>query len=195
MVSPDDGAGPRTRRALLSTSAGGVAAGMMFAASGCGRSSRRADVHKIPLSARTTDVMVINGLLDHCERTIAAYTACIPLLTGHLHKATKQFLDQDLDHAGELYRLIKQAGGDANKPAPSYDLGQPKGRRDLVQLLHDLEAQMVSLYLAAVPQLSPGSVRATIASILANDSQHVVVLRLALHEDPIPTAFVTGAPA
>ncbi len=191
MVTGEDGAAPGTRRALLSTS-GGVAAGAVLALAGCGNGSRHPDVHKIPRSARDQDVMIINGLLDRCERTIAAYTACIPLFTGRLHKATKQFLDQDLDHAGELYRLIKQARGDANTPQPSYDLGQPKGRRDLIELLHRLESEMVSHYLAAIPQLSPGSVRAAIASILANDSQHVVVLRLALHLDPLPTPFITG---
>lgn len=137
--------------------------------------------------------MIINGLLDACGRTIAAYTATVPLFTGHVHAAMKQFLDQDLEHAGELYRLIKQAGGEANKPQPSYDLGQPRGRKDLLRLLHGLEAEMVSRYLAAIPQLAPGSVRAAIASILANDAQHVVVLRLALHLEPLPTAFVTGA--
>lgn len=136
--------------------------------------------------------MIINGLLDQCERTIAAYTATIPLFGGHLHAAMKQFLDQDLDHAGELYRLIKQAGGDANKPQPSYNLGQPKGRKDLIELLHRLETEMVAGYVAAVPQLSPGSVRAAIASILASDAQHVTVLRLALGLDPLPSAFVTG---
>ncbi len=195
MVADDDGAASHTRRALLRTSTGGVAAGALVAATavaGCGNGSRRPDVHKIPPSARGTDVMVINGLLDLCERTIAAYTATVPLFGGHLHAAMKQFLDQDLDHAGELYRLIKQAGGQANKPRPSYDLGQPRGRKDLLALLHGLEAQMVARYLAAIPQLSPGSVRAAIASILASDAQHVVVLRLALRLDPLPSAFVTG---
>ncbi len=193
MVSADEGASPSTRRALLSSSAGGVAAGALMALAGCGHGSRRPDVHKIPPSARQADVMIINGLLDQCQRTIAAYTATIPLFGGHLHASMKQFLDQDLDHAGELYRLIKQAGGDANKPQPSYDLGQPKGRSDLIELLHRLESEMVVRYLAAIPQLSPGSVRAAIASILASDAQHVTVLRLALHLDPLPTAFVTGA--
>lgn len=193
MVTGDDGAAGHTRRALLRTSTGGVAAGALVALAGCGKGSRRPDVHRIPPSARDTDVMIINGLLDACERTIAAYTATVPLFTGHVHAAMKQFLDQDLEHAGELYRLIKQAGGEANKPQPSYDLGQPRGRKDLLRLLHGLEAEMVSRYLAAIPQLAPGSVRAAIASILANDAQHVVVLRLALHLEPLPTAFVTGA--
>ncbi len=195
MVTADDGAAPHTRRALLRTSTGGVAAGALVvtaAVAGCGKSSRRPDVHKIPESARGTDVIIINDLLDLCERTIAAYTATVPLFSGHLHAAMKQFLDQDLDHAGELYRLIKQAGGDANKPKPSYNLGRPRDRKDLLRLLHGLESEMVAHYLAAIPQLSPGSVRAAIASILASDAQHVVVLRLALRLDPLPSAFVTG---
>jgi hypothetical protein len=192
VVSADDGAAPSTRRALLSTSTGGVAAGALIVLAGCGHTSRRPDVHKIPPSARDADVMIINGLLDRCERTIAAYTATIPLFGGHLHASMKQFLDQDLDHAGELYRLIKQAGGDANKPQPSYNFGRPKGRKDLIELLHRLESEMVARYFTAIPQLSPGSVRAAIASILASDAQHATVLRLALSLDPLPTAFVTG---
>jgi hypothetical protein len=36
-------------------------------------------------------------------------------------------------------------------------------------------------------------VRAAVASIMANDAQHVVVLRLALRLPPIPSPLVTGA--
>ena len=195
MVTADDGAAPHTRRALLRTSTSGVAAGAIVvtaAVAGCGTSSRRPDVHKIPESARGTDVIIINALLDLCGREEAAYTATVPLFSGHVHAAIDHFLDQDLDHAGELYRLIKQAGSWANKPKPSYNLGQARDRKDLLRLLHGLESEMVAHYLAAIPQLSPGSVRAAIASILASDAQHVVVLRLALRLDPLPSAFVTG---
>jgi hypothetical protein len=40
--------------------------------------------------------------------------------------------------------------------------------------------------------VTPGSTRATLASIVANDAQHVSVLRLSLKRGPIPSAFVTG---
>ncbi|MBV8953001.1 MAG: ferritin-like domain-containing protein, partial [Solirubrobacterales bacterium] len=83
--------------------------------------------------------------------------------------------------------------GKADKPAPSYDLGRPRSRTDLVRLLHELERQMVASYLHAIPSLAPGSTRATVASIMASDAQHVSVLRLSLHLDPIPGALITGA--
>jgi hypothetical protein len=38
-------------------------------------------------------------------------------------------------------------------------------------------------------------VRAALSSILANDAQHLVVVRRALRVEPIPTAFVTGGGA
>jgi hypothetical protein len=192
VISPPGGA-DTTRRTLLRTSTGGLAAAAAVALAGCGHSSRRPDVRTIPAPARDADVTILNGLLDLAERTITAYTACVPLFAGHLHEACKQFLNQDLSHAGELYRLIKQAGGDADKPQPSYDLGRPRGRNELVRLLHALENEMVTHYLQALPSLSPGSVRAAIASMLANDAQHVAVLRLSLRLDPIPSPLVTGS--
>jgi hypothetical protein len=183
-----------TRRSLLKRSAGLVAAGAASGAlAGCGGASKHPDVRSLPAPVRDTDVTILNGLLDLCQRTVAAYTACVPLFSGHLHAAGKQFLDQDLAHAGELYRLIKQADGEPHKPQASYDLGKPRGRTDLVRLLHQLETDMVSQSLKALPDLSSGSVRATVASILANDTQHVVVLRIALRLPPIPSPLVTGA--
>ena len=41
-------------------------------------------------------------------------------------------------------------------------------------------------------QVSPGEARAAVAAILANDAQHVSLLRAELGMDPLPAAFVTG---
>ena len=48
----------------------------------------------------------------------------------------------------------------------------------MLALLHRLERAQIAAYLDAIPQLSPGPVRAAVASILANDAQHLAVLRL-----------------
>ena len=192
MVIPAPEGADSTRRSLIKRSTGVAAASALSTLAACGGSSKRPDVRSIPAPARDADVTILNGLLDRAQRTTAAYTASVPLLSGHLHDAGKQFLDQDLAHAGELYRLIKQAGGEPNKPQASYDLGKPRGRTDFVRLLHQLERDMVTHYLQALPSLSPGSVRAAVASMMANDAQHIVVLRIALHMPPIPGPLVTG---
>jgi hypothetical protein len=193
VVSGPGGAVTQTRRKLLGGSGVGAAAGAMLAMIGCASRSRQPKVHKIPPAARNADVEILNQLLDREHRAIAAYTAVIPLLTSHVQDAAKQFLSQELTHAGELGGLIEQAGGIANKPQPSYELGRPGSRKQLVELLHGLEQAQIAGYVEAVPTVSPGPVRAALAAILANDAQHVVVLRRALRIEPLPSAFVTGS--
>ena len=105
-----------TRRGLLGAS-GATLLAAGGAVSGCGRTSRRPKVHRIPPVARAEDIHTLNGALDLTNEAIAAYTAGIPLLAGTAHSAAKHFLDQELSHAGELFGLVKQAGGKPVKPA------------------------------------------------------------------------------
>ncbi len=58
--------------------------------------------------------------------------------------------------------------------------------------MHRLEQAQIEAYIAAVPLLSKGSIRAAVAAICANDAQHVAILRLELDRNPVPTAFVSG---
>lgn len=185
------GASSTSRRTLLTTS--GAAVGAAFALSACASESDSLDVHKIPPEARNVDVQILNALLDREYKVIAAYTAGIPLLSGHVHEAASAFLNQEITHAGELYGLIKQAHGNGNRAKASYELGRPHTRKQIVELLRSLEQAQIAAYLEAIPNVSPGSVRAALASIMANDAQHLVVLRRALRVEPIPSAFVSGS--
>lgn len=193
MVRPTPRAAGGTRRALLRTGGAGFAAGGAILLGACGGRGSRPRVDTIPLPARAADVELLNQALEREHKAIAAYTAVIPLLSGGAQTAAMHFLDQELSHAGELSGLVKQAGGTAGKPAPSYDLGRPRTHQDLLGLLHTLEREQIVGYLHAIPILSPGPVRAALAAILGNDAQHVSVLRLALGLDPAPSPFVTGA--
>lgn len=181
-----------TRRGLLGAS-GATLLAAGGAVSGCGRTSRRPKVHRIPPVARAEDIHTLNGALDLTNEAIAAYTAGIPLLAGTAHSAAKHFLDQELSHAGELFGLVKQAGGKPVKPAASYDLGHPSRQSDVLHLLLGLELEQINGYLAAIPRLAPGQVRAAVAAILANDAQHVAVLRQTLGVPPLRGPLVTGA--
>jgi len=122
---------------------------------------------------------------------IAAYTAGIPLLDRRSQKAAQQFLNQELDHAGELAGLIKQAGGKGIKPAARYDFGRPRTSNDVKRLLRRIELMQITGYLQMLPSLSPGSVRAAVTTVLSNDAQHLAVLRASLDLEPA-AAFVTG---
>ena len=138
------------------------------------------------------DAVLLNHLLDLEHLGIAAYTAGIPLLSLSGRKEGRLFLTQELSHAGELGGLVKQAGGKPHKGRETYDLGHPRTEEDVLKLLHGIEHAQIDAYLDAIPKVSLGSTRAALAAMLANDAQHISVLRLSLGRRPIPTALVTG---
>jgi Ferritin-like domain len=176
------------RSALLRAAGAGLAG---LAAVGCGKQSLRAQVHNSkPLLH--TDVALLNHLLDLEHMAIAAYTAGTPLLAPSVVKAGRLFLNHELSHAGDLAGLVKAAGGKPIKPAPSYALGHPRTSDDVLRLLHAMETAQITAYLDAITRLRPGTLKQQVASILANDAQHVAVVRAALGQPAIPSAFVTG---
>jgi hypothetical protein len=141
---------------------------------------------------RRRDVQILNAALYLERRTVAAYTAGIPLLTRPQRKACSQFLNEELEHTGELLALIKAANGVAIPRSPSYDIGHPRDGAGVLALLHELEREQIAGYVQAIPELSPGPVRSAVATILASDAQHIAVLRLEQGENPLPSAFVNG---
>ena len=169
--------------------AGGAAAALL---AGCSGSKPLRLKVRSGVKVRRGDVAILNRLLDIEQHTIAAYTAGIPLLRRPALKAAQQFLGQELAHAQSLSDLIKQAGGKADKPRASYNLGNPTREPQVLALLEALEGRQLAAYVQMIPRLSPGRLRAAVAAIFANDAQHLAVLRTELRQDPVPAAFVTG---
>ena len=180
-----------SRRGFLRAAGAAASGGVVLAGCGSGK-GLHARVKRLGPVARP-DVETLNRLLDLEYWAIAAYTAGIPLLAPSAVPAARQFLQQELAHAGELSGLVKQAGGKARKPAPSYDLGHPMRSREVLSLLHRIERSQLAAYLEAIPRLQPARVRAAAAAILANDAQHVSILRLELGLSPLPAALVGRA--
>jgi hypothetical protein len=181
------GSGTRSRRqAIAALAAGG--GGLLLA--GCGSHTLRSRV-KTGAKVAPGDVDVLNRLLEVEYHAIAAYTAGIPFLSRPERKAAKQFLGQEVTHASTLAGLIKQAGGKAVKSNASYDLGQPRPV-EILALLQELEAQQLAAYIQMIPQLTRGKLRSTAAAMMANDAQHLAVIRQQRGQSPIPSPFATG---
>ncbi len=184
-----------SRRALLAGARATLLAGGVAAVAGCGRQRKpgRKSLKQVAGPIRQADLEILGQLLALERRTIAGYTAAIPLLDKPQAKAARQFLNQELLHAGELLGLIRAAGATPPQRAASYDLGGPSGARDVLGLLHGLERAQIGAYLEAIPRLAPGPVRAAAATILANDAQHIAILRLLQGSPAVPSAFVTAS--
>ncbi len=192
MVSEDDGA---SRRALLSGAGAALVSVGAVALAGCGSANHTAEpaVQSAAPPVQRGDLRILTGLLDLERRTVAAYTAGLPLLSRADAKLAKQFLYEELQHTGELLSLIKAAGGSDPPRDASYDLGHPTDDRQVLALLHELERSQIAAYLDAIPRLKPGPVRAAAATILTSDAQHIAMLRLAQGMVPVPSALVNGS--
>ncbi len=186
--------GRDSRRALLGRVGATLAGAGLLGLAGCGARAKvgRGSVENAPAAVKQSDVEILTGLLELERRTVAAYTASVPLLGRPDAHIARQFLAEELQHTGELLSLIKAAGG---KPVPrpaSFDLGHPTGRAGVLELLHTLERLQITAYLDAIPRLSPASVRAAASSILANDAQHVAIIRQSRGMTAVPAAFLTA---
>lgn len=175
-----------SRRQLLSAAS---AAGAGAVLAGCGTTPVATG---IPGAVLKSNVDALNRLIGVEYQAVAAYVAAIPLLSGTDVLYAKQFLSQDLAHIEDLAAFVRKTGA---KPAASsqvYDLGRPRGRTELLALLHHAEQLTLRAYLQAIPVLTPGALKATATSILANDAQHASLLRGRLGLAPVPQAVVTG---
>ena len=123
---------------------------------------------------------------------MAAYTAGIPLLRDPDAKAAKQFLDEELAAHGRAAVADQGGGRQAPLRGSSYDLGHPGDVPRCWRCCTGSSGRR-SPPTWARSRLSPGPVRAAVASILANDAQHLAILRLAQGDDRVPSAFVTGS--
>jgi hypothetical protein len=194
VVSEPAEAESASRRGLLKAAGAGVAggAGLLLAACGGSNGSSSQTTSTSGPVHNPGDVDLLNHLLDLEHVGIAAYTAGIPLLSPGGRKDGQLFLNQEISHAGELSGLVHQAGGKPNKGRETYDLGHPRTADDVLRLLHGIERAQIAAYLDAIPKVSLGSTRAALAAMLANDAQHIAILRLFLGRRPIPAAIVNG---
>jgi bacterioferritin (cytochrome b1) len=172
---------------VLRVSAG---AGATAVLGGCGGGADRQ--RRAPAASVGRDVAVLNRALGLERRAVAAYAAAIPLLSAGDKLIATVCLKQELLHAGRVIALITSLGGTPAPRADTYSLGRPRTTRQLLLLLHDVERVQIAGYLDAVRQLSDGHLRSAVASILADDAQHVTLIRGALGEAPVPSPFPSG---
>jgi len=145
--------------------------------------------------AGASDIDILNGALGAEQEAIAAYQ--LGADSGLLQPAAAQvalaFQRDHSEHAKVLADTIRQLGG-APAPAKSdYDfpVADIKTQADVLAFAADLEQGAVSAYVQAVSAFQNGDLKAAAASILGAEAMHWAILRSALGENPVPSAFVS----
>jgi rubrerythrin len=181
---------PLSRRSFFGkTGALTLSATAVALLAGCGTMAAQSN------EAGTSDIEILNGALGAEQEAIAAYQLGVD--SGLLRPAVAQlalaFQRDHSEHEKVLADTIRQLGG---APAPTqsdynFPVAGIKSQADVLAFVADLEQGAVSAYVQAVSDFQDGDLKAAAASILGAEAMHWAVLRSALGENPVPSAFVS----
>lgn len=141
------------------------------------------------------DVRILNTALGAELEAIAAYS--VGAQSGLLQKPVLDlavtFQGHHKEHADVLAKTIEKLGGKpvAAKSQYHFPTEQLKTQADVLRFAAGLEKGAVSAYLGAVPLFASRDLSKAAASILGDEAMHWAVLRNALGEAPVPSAFVS----
>ncbi|MEA2190113.1 MAG: hypothetical protein QOI73_234 [Solirubrobacteraceae bacterium] len=150
-----------------------------------------------------------NGDSDILEQAIGlervailAYTTAIDskLLSPSFERVARRFRGHEQEHADTLSAALMDLGGTPPAKQPTVQdidavakgIGDVKSQADVANFAIELEMAAVAAYYDAHRKLIDAKLLQAAASIMANEAQHLVVLRQAVKRSPVPNAFETG---
>ncbi len=146
-------------------------------------------------NAGAGDVGILNTALGAELEAIAAYQlgAESGLLQKPVLDLALTFQGHHKEHADVLAKTILQLGGQpvAAKAKYVFPTDKLKSQEDVLRFAAMLEKGAVSAYLGAVPLFGNPELAKAAASILGDEAMHWAVLRNALGEAPVPSAFMS----
>lgn len=146
-------------------------------------------------ASTASDVRILNTALGAELEAIAAYQ--VGAESGLLQKPVLDlaviFQGQHKEHADLLAKTIAKLGGKpvSAKEKYTFPVDTLKTQADVLRFAATLEKGAVSAYLGAVPVFGNRDLAKAAASILGDEAMHWAILRNALGEAPVPSAFMS----
>lgn len=188
LVPTQDAPEMETRRSFLGKS------GLMLSGAAVALLAGRDVLAKGNQSA-SSDVNVLNSALGAELEAIAAYQvgAESGLLQKPVLALAVTFQGHHKEHADVLAKTILKLGGQpvSAKAKYSFPVETLKTQADVLRFAAMLEKGAVSAYLGAVPVFDNRDLAKAAASILGDEAMHWAILRNALGEAPVPSAFMS----
>ncbi|MBA3748380.1 MAG: ferritin-like domain-containing protein, partial [Solirubrobacterales bacterium] len=152
-------------------------------------------------AAPSGDAEVLTSAIHLEQIAVLAYGAAIDskLLTAGFARVAARFRDHEQEHAQTLTTALTDLGGTPPDDATEKDvdkvvkgLDDAKSQADIVNFAIELELAVIAAYYDAHRKLIDAKHLQAGASIMANQAQHLVVLRQAVQQDAVPNAFEIG---
>ncbi|MET0763176.1 MAG: ferritin-like domain-containing protein [Thermoleophilaceae bacterium] len=146
------------------------------------------------------DAAILEAAVGLEHTAVVAYDAAVGsgLLDATVKPVAELFRYQEQEHVDGLRTALDALGGMAPappKPAEVMGLSDLKSQADVANFAIELENMAVAAYYDAHGKLKDPKLLATGAQIMANEGQHLAVLRPLVNQPPVPDAFETGGQA
>jgi hypothetical protein len=141
------------------------------------------------------DAAILNDLLTRQSAAIAAYERTVPRLTGPARTLAQLFQAQEQEHVDGLLRALRGLGEEAEPGEETIEAEGLKSQADYLRFLYEMEAATIEAENDAIGDLTSPSARSMLSGTVANQAQHLLLLRQALGAGvagSIPFPFENG---
>ncbi|MEJ7797667.1 MAG: ferritin-like domain-containing protein [Solirubrobacteraceae bacterium] len=152
-------------------------------------------------AAASGDMEILEQAIGLERVAVLAYGEVIDggLLSTRFTRIARRLRDHEQEHADALASALTDLGGTPPKEPTVKDIdgvvegiGDLRSQGDVANFAIELELAAVAAYYDAHSKLVDAKLLQTGASIMANEAQHLVVLRQSVKRPPVPNAFETG---
>jgi hypothetical protein len=174
---------------------GGILAGCGGGGSSTAASSEAAATTPAPARGESADVAILDTVLGRQEAAVEAFRHVGPALPPRLARMTAYFRAQEQEHVDAVLKALRGLGSPAEPTAVPLDWSDLKSDRERLVFLYEVESATIDEELSAISKLEASWPRSLLASTVANQAQHLTLLRQALGAGPlasVPVPFENG---
>jgi hypothetical protein len=180
------------------TSGGATLACLLIVAilTGCGGGSSSTVTATEAASAQPSpDGAILDTVLARQEAAVEALAKVGPALAPRLAHMAAYFRAQEQEHVDSLLKALRGLNSPAEPVAEPIDTSGLKSDRKRLVFLYEVESATIDEELSAISMLEASWPRSLLASTVANQGQHLTLLRQALGAGPlasVPVPFENG---
>jgi hypothetical protein len=139
-------------------------------------------------SQPSPDAELLDKVLSRQEAAADAYSKVIPELSPALAKRALYFRRQEEEHIDATIKALRGLDAPAEPTVEPIEPGELKSEREVLDFLYEVESATIDEELSAISKLEAAWPRSLLASTVANQAQHLTLLRQALGAGPLGSA-------
>ena len=148
-----------------------------------------------PSHDESADAALLDKVLARQEGAVEALAAVGPALPLRLAALAAYFRAQEQEHVDAVMKALRGLKSSAEPAPETVDASGLEGTRERLVFIYEVESATIDEELSAISKLEASWPRSLLASTVADQAQHLTLLRRALGAGPlasIPTPFEDG---